>query len=123
RGCGRQQVEVEFARQPLLDNLEMEETEKSAPEAEPERHGSLGFVFEARVVEAKLREAVAQPLEIGRIGRKQAAKNDKLHRLETGQRCGGRPAILGDRVADLAIGYGLDTGGAETHPPPAPRPP
>ena len=86
RGGGREQVEVEFARQPLLDDLEMEETEKPAAEPEAERHRGLGLVFEARIVEPKLGEAVAQPLVIGRIGREQAAEDDRLHRLEAGQR-------------------------------------
>ena len=111
RGRGRDQVEVEFARQPLLDDLEMQQAEKPAAEAEAERHRGLGLVFEARIVEAQLGEAVAQPLVIGGIGREQAAKHDRLHRLEAGQRRRGRAAVLGDRVADPAIGDGLDAGG------------
>ncbi len=111
RGCGRDQIEVEFAGQPLLDDFEMQEAEKAAAKAEAERRRGLGLVFEARIVEAQFGEAVAQPLVIGGVGREQAAEDDRLHRLEAGQRRGRRAAVLGDRVADPAIGDGLDAGG------------
>ena len=64
RRSGRQEVEIELAGQPLLDDLEMEQTEKPAAEPETQSDRSLGLVLEARIVEAKLGEAVAQPLEI-----------------------------------------------------------
>ena len=111
RRRGRDQVEVELARQPLLDDLEVQQAEKAAAEAEAERRRGLRLVDEAGVVEAQFGEAVAQPLVIGGIGREQAAEHDRLHRLEAGQRLGGRAAVLGDRVADPAIGDGLDAGG------------
>ena len=111
RGRGRDQVEVEFARQPLLNDFEVQQAEKAAAKAEAQRHRGLGLVFEAGVVEAQFGEAVAQPLVIGRVGREQAAEHHRLHRLEAGQRHRGRAAVLGDRVADAAIGDGLDAGG------------
>src|SRR5262249_7690504 len=37
RGRGRDQIEIEFARQPLLNNFEMQQSEKSAAETEAER--------------------------------------------------------------------------------------
>jgi len=37
RRRGRDQVEIEFARQPLLDDLEVQEAEEAAAEAEAER--------------------------------------------------------------------------------------
>ncbi len=57
--------------------------------------------------------AVAQMLEIGGVGREQAAEHDRLHRLEAGQRRRGGAALLGDGVADAAVGHGLDAGGDE----------
>ena len=113
RGGGRQQVEVELAGQPLLDDFEMQQAEKAAAKAEAQRHRGFGLVFEAGVVEAQFGEAVAQPLVIGGVGREQAAEHDRLHRLEAGQGRGGGAAVLGDRVADAAIGDGLDAGGDE----------
>jgi hypothetical protein len=95
-----------------LDDLEVQQAKESA-KTETERHRGLGLVFEARIVEPQFRETVAQPLVIGRIGREKAAKDHRLHRLEAGQRLGSRPAVLGDRLADAAIGDGLDAGGDE----------
>src|SRR5579883_1103777 len=113
RRGGGDQIEAELARKALLHDLEMQQTEKAAAKAETERSRGLRLVCEAGIVEAQLRKAVAQPLVIGGVGRKQAAEDDRLRRLEAGQRRGGRAALVGDRVADAAIGDGLDGGGDE----------
>ena len=111
RRRGRDQVQVEFARQPLLDDFQVQQAEKAAAEAETERRRGFRLVDEAGVVEAQFREAVAQLFVIGGIGREQAAEHDRLHRLEAGERLEGRAAVFGDRVADPAIGDRLDAGG------------
>ena len=113
RGRGQHQVEVELARQPLLDDLEVQQPQKAAAEAEAERARVLGLVLEARIVEAQLAERVAQILEIGGIGREHAAEHDRLRRPEARQRRRRRPAVVGDRVADPGIGEVLDAGGDE----------
>ena len=41
RGRGRDQVEVELARQPLLDDLEVQQAEEAAAEAEAQRRRGL----------------------------------------------------------------------------------
>src|SRR5260221_2879505 len=114
RRRGGNQVEVEFALEALLDDLEMKKAEKAAAEAEAERRRGLRLIFETGVVEAQFRQAVAQPLVIGGIGREEPAEHHRLDRLEAGQRLGGRAAVLGDGVADAAIGPRLDPGGGET---------
>src|SRR5271166_6671002 len=86
RRGGRQEVEVELAGKALLDDLEMQQAQETATEPETECYRCLRLVFEARIVEPQLGEAVAQALEIGGIGREEAAKDDRLHRLEAGQR-------------------------------------
>ena len=88
RRRGRDQVQVEFARQPLLDDFEVQQAEKAAAEAETERRRGFRLVDEAGVVEAQFREAVAQLFVIGGVGREQAAEHDRLHRLEAGERLG-----------------------------------
>ena len=111
RRRGGDEVKVELAGQPLLDDLEVQEAEKPAAETETERRRSLRLVFEAGVVEAQLGEALAELFVIGRVDREEAAKHHRLHRLEAGQRFGGGLAVVGDGVADPAIGDGLDPGG------------
>ena len=91
RRRGRDQVEIELALQPLLDDLEMQEAEEAAAEAEAERGRGLHLVGEARVVEAELAHRGAQVLELGGIDREQAAEHHRDRRAEAGQRRG-RPA-------------------------------
>ena len=111
RGRGGDQVEVELALQPLLDDLEMQQPEEAAAEAEAERRRGLHLVGEARVVEPQLAHRRAQLLEIGGVGREQAAEHHRLRRLEARQRLGGRPLVVGDGVADAGVGDLLDLRG------------
>ena len=92
RGRGGDQVEVIFAGQPLLDDLEVEQAEEAAAEAEAERGAGLHLEAEAGVVEAQLVEAVAELLEVGGVDREQAAEHHRLDLLEAGQRLGRRAA-------------------------------
>ena len=107
------QVEVELAIQPLLDDLEMQEPEKAAAKAEAQGAAALGLVLEAGIVEPELAEAVAQILVVRRIDREHAAEDHRLRRPEAGQRRGRGPLLLGDRVADPGVRDVLDRGGDE----------
>ena len=113
RGRGGDEVEVELALQPLLDDLEVQQAEEAAAEAEAERGRGLHLEGEAGVVEAQLAHGGAQVLEIGGVDREEAAEHHRLGRLEAGQRRGGRAAVLGDGVADAGVGHFLDRAGEE----------
>ena len=76
-GRGRDQVQVELAGQPLLDDLQVQQAEEAAAEAEAERGGGLRLVVEAGVVQPQLGQAVAQLLEIVGIDRIQAAPDHR----------------------------------------------
>ena len=108
RGRGQHEVEVELAREALLDDLEVKEAEKAAAEAEAERARMLGDELEARVVEAELAERIAQVLEVRGIDREHAAEHHRLGRPEARQGRRRRAAVLGDRVADAGIRDVLD---------------
>ncbi len=66
------------------------------------------------VVEMQLGQAITQVFELPGIDREQPAKHHRHRRLEPGQGfvCGA--LVLGDGVADLGIGHGLDGGGDKT---------
>src|SRR5690606_674544 len=87
---GGDQVEVELALKPLLDDLQMQQAEEAAAEAEAERGGRLHLGGEAGVVEAQLADGGAQVLEIGGVDRKQTAEHNWLGRFEARQRRGRR---------------------------------
>ena len=90
--------------EPLLDDLEVQEAEEAAAEAEAERGGGLHLVGEAGVVEAQPADGGAQVLEVGGVDREEAAEHHRLRRLEARQRrrrCAA--ALVGDGVADAGV--------------------
>ena len=60
RRRGGDEVEVELALEPLLDDLHVEQAQEAAAEAEAEGDRALGLVGDGRVVEVELLERVAQ---------------------------------------------------------------
>ena len=111
---GGDKLEPEFPAQPLLDDFEMEESEKSAAETKTQGRRGLALVNEARIVEPQLRQTVAEMFEFGGVRGKEAAENHRHRGFESGQGCGRRCARIGDGVADLAIGDAFDSGGDES---------
>jgi hypothetical protein len=92
RGGGGDQIEVELAAQPLLDDLEMQEPEEAAAEAEAERGRGFHLEREARVVEAQLAHGGAQLVE------------SHWHRRERGRRT--PPAAPdGSRAVGVEVGF------------------
>ena len=80
------EVEVELALEPLLDDLHVEQAEEPAAEPEPERHRALRLVREARVVEVQLLERLAQQRVVLAADRVDAREHEALGRLVAGQR-------------------------------------
>src|SRR6185369_14909274 len=111
RGRGCDQVEIEFARQPFLDDLQVQEAEEAAAEAEAERGARFHLVREAGVVEPQLAHGSAQVFELRGVDREQAAEHHRDRRAEAGERLLDRLAVVGDGVADARIGHFLDRGG------------
>ncbi len=112
-GAVRDEIEIELALEPLGDDLEMQEAEEAAAEAEAQRRRAFRLEREAGVVEAQTRHGIAQILEVRRIDREQAAEHHRLRRLEARQRLRRRVLLVRHRVADARIGHFLDRGGEE----------
>src|SRR3546814_6191569 len=68
----------DLARQPLLNDLEVEQAQKAAAEAEAQCRRAFHLEREARIVQPQLLDALAQFLEIIRVGREHAAEDDGL---------------------------------------------
>src|SRR6201999_3310113 len=92
-GRGGDEIEIELAAEALLDDLEVEEPEEAAAEAEAERGGGFHLVGKARVVEAQLAHGAAQVLELGGIDREETAEHHRDRRAKAGQRLRGRTAV------------------------------
>ena len=113
-GRRRHEIHVELALEPLLDDLHVEQPEKSAAEPEPERRRRLRFVEERRVVQPQLFERIAQLRVLVALDRIQSGKDHGLQLLETGKRLRRLARELGDRVADLRVADLLDVRDEET---------
>ena len=101
---GRDEVEVELALEPLADDLEVQQAEEAAAEAEAERGRRLRLVDQGGVVELELVERVAQGRVVGPVDRVQPGEHHRLGVAVAAERLGRRLAGVGDGVADLATG-------------------
>jgi hypothetical protein len=110
---GGDKVEVELALQPLGDDLEMQQAEEAAAEAEAQRRRAFGLERERRVVEAEFRHGFPQVFEFGGVNREQAAEHHGLGWLEAGQGDGRQVLLVDDGVADAGVRHLLDRGGEE----------
>ncbi len=106
----RDEIHAEFPLEPLLDDLHVEQSQEPAPEPESERRGRLGLEEERGVVEPQLLERVAQLRILASLDRIEPGEHHRLAHLEPGERFRGPPRRLGDGVADLRVGDGLDPG-------------
>ena len=121
-GRGRDQVLVEFALQPLLHDLHVQQAQEAAAKAEAQRLADLGLVVQRRIVELELFERIAQRVVLAGLGRIEPGENLRLDLLEAGQRLGrgGRRAACAgldqrDGVADLGGLQFLDAGDDVAH--------
>ena len=113
RRRGRDQIEIEFALQPLLNDLEMQQPKEAAAKAEAQRRRGFHLEREAGVVQPQLAHRRAQAFEIVGVDRKQAAEHHGDGRLESRQHVSHRLAIVGDGVAHSRVRHFLDRGGNE----------
>jgi hypothetical protein len=106
-GHGGDQVQVELALQPLLDDLHVQQPQEAAAEAEAERGGGLRLVGERRVVQLQLLERVAQLLVLLGVRGVEPGEHHRLDLLVAGQQL--RRAVVGveDGVADLGVRHRL----------------
>src|ERR1700722_17553009 len=92
RWRGRDEIEIELALQPLLNDFEMQETQKPAAETEAESRRTFHLIGKARIVKTKPSHCRAKIAEIRRIDRKQPAEYHRLRGFKAGQRFGARAA-------------------------------
>ena len=103
----RDEVEAELALEPLADDLEVQQPEEAAAEAEPERRARLRLVDQRGVVQLELVERLAQRRVLRTVERVQAREHHRLGIAVAAQGLGRRLAGVGDRVADLRLAHVL----------------
>ncbi len=87
-GRGGDQIEIEFAFEPLLDDLHVQQAEKAAAKTEAERGRGFGLEEKRSIVEPQLFHRVAKVFVLGRIDRVKPRENHRLYFLKTGKRFG-----------------------------------
>ncbi len=105
----RDQIEAELALQALGDDLEMEQAQESAAEAEPERDRGLRLVVERGIRELQLVERLAQHWVVAAVDRIQPREDHRLRVGVAGQRLGRGRARVRHRVTDLGLAHVLHT--------------
>src|SRR5260221_9728893 len=101
-------VEIRFPFEPLLNDLHVEQSEEAAAEAEAQGVARLRLEFETWIVDVKLRERVAQLLEVLPIRRIETAINHALRWPIAGQGFGRLVAGGRHRVANVNVADRLD---------------
>ncbi len=107
---GRDDIHVVLAPEPFLDDLHVEQPEKTAAKTEAERDRAFRLIDEGGIVHPQLADGGLQMLEVGGVDRINSAEDHRMNFLETGQRLLRRMALVGHGVADLHLGGGLDIG-------------
>jgi hypothetical protein len=90
----------ELALEPLAHDLEVQQAEEAAAEAEAERHRGLRLVDERGVVELELVERVAQHGVVRAVDRVQAGEHHRLGVAVAAERLAAPACAAGDGVAD-----------------------
>ncbi len=112
---GGDHVHVEFPEQAFLHDLEVQQPQEAAAEAESEGQGALGLIDEGGVVELELLQRGAELLELGGVHRIQAGEDHRLHLLESRDRLGAGTVRVRDGVAHLHFHRRLDAGNDIAH--------
>lgn len=112
---GGDDVEVELAGESLKDDLEVEQTEESAAEAEAEGEAALLLDMEGRVVELELVEIVAHLLVVRGVDGVDAGEDDRGDEFKARQGSGRGSFLESDGVADFDIRGVADIGDEEAH--------
>ena len=102
---GRDEVEVELALQTLADDLQVEQSEEAAAEAEAEGRGGFRLEGQRRVVELKALEGVAQVREVRAVDRVDAGEDHRIRVAVALERLGRAAHLAGDGVADAGLAH------------------
>ncbi len=112
---GRDDVHSELTEQPLLHDFKMQQTEKTAAEAESQCERGLRLEHERGVVQLELLKVGAQFLVLIRLHRVHSGKEHRLHLLESGNRLMAWISDGRDRISHLHFAGGLYSGNYISH--------
>ena len=104
------EVELELALEPLLDDVHVQQAQKPASEAESQGKRCFRFIAERRIVQPQFLQRIAQIGVAVAVHRVDAGEDHGLHVLVTRERLVCRTFGVHDGIADLGIRDPLDAG-------------
>ena len=110
-GSGGDEIEVELALQPLLDDLHVQEPQETAPEPEPQRLAVFGFERERRVVELQFQKRLFEVVVTRTVCGVNARKHHRSCFFVSFKWRFGRTVGIGDGVADGGVRHIFDARG------------
>ena len=102
-GHGRNHVHVELAVEPFLHDFHVQQTEKTAAEAEAERHARFRLERERSVVQLELLQRCAKVFVVRGVDGIHAGKHHRLHLLKALNGLLAGSADVSNRVAHLHL--------------------
>src|SRR6266436_2578243 len=102
-GIGRDNVHVELAAQPFLNDLHVKQPEKAASETVTKGDRAFRLIDERGIVDLQLSHGRLQVLEIAGINWINSAENHWMNFLEPGQCFGSSVSLIRERVANLNV--------------------
>src|SRR5207245_7816649 len=102
RRCG-DELELELAFEPLLDDLEVKQAKEAASKAESQRRRVLRLERQRAVVQLQLLQRLLEVGELVGVGRKKAGENHRLDLAIAGQRARRSTFGRGDGVSDPGV--------------------
>ena len=102
-GNGRNHVHVELAVEPLLHDFHVQQAEKTAAEAEAERHARFGLERERSVVQLEFLQRCAKVFVVRGVDGIHAGKHHRLHLLKALNGLLAGSADVSNRVAHLHL--------------------
>ena len=115
RGGGGDEFHLKLALQPFLNNLHVQQPQKTATETEAQSRGCFGLEGKGSVVELQFFQGDFQVFVIRGVGGVQAAEDHGLHFLEAGDGRFGRALGQSDGVAHAGVAQFLDVGAQKAH--------
>lgn len=116
---GGDQHEVELPLEPFAHDLQVQQAQESAAEAEAQGHRGLRLIVQRGVVQLELVQRITQHGVVRAVHRIQPGEDHGLGFLVAAERLGGRNLVGGDGVADLGLAHILHAGDQVAHLPDA----
>ena len=107
-GCCLDEIEIRFPLQTLLDNLHVQQAEKSTTKSKSEGIASFRFKLKTGIIDGQFLQCIAEFLKIFSVRRVESAVDHPFRCLISGQRLSGCITRNANRVANMNVSKLLD---------------